>query len=113
MEKQQLPNKIISCSVNHLIVVFLLQGESLRARAVELPSLAQQGEEEWQVEAGPRTLGLFSQFPFLPISFELREKKRRGFERTPNRASRYYFSMEQETPEYKSMLIDLQQLACL
>ena len=65
---------MINYSVNHLMVVFLWQEESLIAHVEDgFPSLflfqEEEGEEESGVEAQPGKLLLFSQLPFLLISF--------------------------------------------
>lgn len=70
-EDKKLANRIINYSVNHLMVVSLLQEFSKAPAEAGLPSLflAQDGEAEGEEpEAQPAGL-LFSQLPFLPISF--------------------------------------------
>lgn len=70
-EDKKLANRIINYSVNHLMVVSLLQEFSKARAEAGFPSLflAQEGEAEGEEpEAQPVEL-LFPQLPFLPISF--------------------------------------------
>lgn len=73
-EHKKLANRIINYSVNHLMVVFLLQREFLNAHPEDgFPSLflvqEEEGEEEQELAAQPVKLLPFSELPFLLISF--------------------------------------------